>query len=882
MPSSLTGMSRDVAIVPHSHWDREWYAPFESYRVRLVSMLDQLLDLMESDSGYQHFHLDGQMAVVDDYLEARPEGRTRIEKLILDGRLAVGPWYVLMDEFCVSGETILRNLQLGLARARDFTGGASPTAPPVGYLPDMFGHVAQMPQILRQAGMADAVVWRGVPAAVGSRAFAWQAPDGSRVRAEYLPVGYAAGAFLPKDAASLVRRIEAHEAEIASFTGPDGPLLFMNGGDHQSPQPWLPRLLEEANRVQDRFRFRQTGLAEFVGQMPVEGLPAWSGELRSGARAPVLMGVLSNRVDVKQAAAATETALERLAEPLAALWLPPGLWPEDLLDRAWLEVIRNSAHDSICACSADAVVRTVLHRYDSARAVAEAVQGSATDIARVATAAAGPLLLNPLPFTRSGVVELELPGTVAPDGTQQLSVAPAATVERRGRGRDLATILGQLTEDGWLGTTGRGVDAELDPGDPLVLTIHQDATRSAEPAMAPVMAEAWARAGAGRDEPLTVRVVRAPSQRVAARVADVPGWGWAMWTSAPASHEPVVVEEQGSTFEVGNGLCRIAVDRSDGTFSLDGVGGQNLIVEEGDEGDTYNYSPAPDRPAVASPDRVDVHVLERGPVRAVVRVVRVYRWDPPTEVVSDLEIRAGEAVVRITTSFDHRSRDHRVRAVFPIGAVAEGTEAECAFGTAVRNEAEGGPHEPPLATFPSRRFVTAGETTLTHQGLLEYELTGGGGALALTLLRATGILSRPAPPARPNVAGPALELRDAQLPGPQTFRYAVARRCPDRWALADATWTPLIAVTAGGHGHLPDRGSRLRLSGAQVSSLRRSGGAIEIRVFNPAPTATTVHVPDHSGTLVDLRGETVGSWDGSFELGPWAFTTARLAADSLD
>ena len=107
------------------------------------------------------FTLDGQAATVDDYLEVRPEAEPLIRRLIAEGRLAIGPWQILMDEFLVSGETIVRNLEFGWARA-EALGGAMP----VGYLPDMFGHIAQMPQILRRAGIERAVVWRGVPAAI--------------------------------------------------------------------------------------------------------------------------------------------------------------------------------------------------------------------------------------------------------------------------------------------------------------------------------------------------------------------------------------------------------------------------------------------------------------------------------------------------------------------------------------------------------------------------------------------------------------------------------------------------------------------------------------------------------------------------------------------
>ena len=84
----------------------------------------------------------------------------------------------------------------------------------VGYLPDMFGHVAQMPQILRLAGLEHAVVWRGVPAAIDRTAFWWQAPDGSRVRAEYLYGSYSNGRDLPADPTQLVARARNYELEL--------------------------------------------------------------------------------------------------------------------------------------------------------------------------------------------------------------------------------------------------------------------------------------------------------------------------------------------------------------------------------------------------------------------------------------------------------------------------------------------------------------------------------------------------------------------------------------------------------------------------------------------------------------------------------------------
>ena len=368
--------TRRVAIVPHTHWDREWYEAFQTFRLNLVDLLDGLLALMESDPSYRRFLLDGQMAVVDDYLEIRPEAAGRIRALAASGRLTMGPWYILMDEFLVSGETIIRNLQLGLAKGAAYGGAMD-----VGYLPDMFGHIAQMPQLLRLAGLGHAVVWRGVPSTITKTGFRWEAPDGSTVRAEYLPVGYGNAAYLPDDAKLLVARIADHEEEIGQFLIDD--MLCMNGSDHLRPQPFLGRVVAEANAIQDDYRFEITSLAEYLATAPTEGLERHVGELRSGARSNILMGVLSNRVDVKQSASRTERALERRAEPFQALFADASSWPTRLFELAWRGVILNSAHDSICACSIDDVVDAVLHRFAESRQIAAGLaQRALTSFAR--------------------------------------------------------------------------------------------------------------------------------------------------------------------------------------------------------------------------------------------------------------------------------------------------------------------------------------------------------------------------------------------------------------------------------------------------------------------------------------------------------------------
>ncbi len=881
-------MTRLVAVVAHTHWDREWYAPFEHFRDRLVDVLDELLVMLEGDPSFRSFLLDGQMAMIDDFLEVRPEAAARIRRLVEQGRLDVGPWYVLMDEFCVSAETLVRNLQLGLRRAEVFGGSM-----PVGYLPDMFGHAGQMPQLLRLAGMAHAVVWRGVPAPVDRTAFWWEAPDGSTVRAEYLPVGYANGAHLPADPAALLRRMGAHEDELRSFLGDDStPMLVMNGGDHLPPQPHLPGLLGAANQLQDRFDFQQESLADFLAAAPTTALPRWCGELRSAARANLLMGVLSNRVDLKVAAAIAERQLERCGRaaghPVVAEGTLAGRAPGRCLagTRAQLGPRLDLRLLGRCRRPGRA---SPLRRGDHPGERSDR-PGPGPGRARTGHARTHP------DQSRSHAGRRHRRGGAVRHRSGPGYPGPGAHAGRHRGAHRHGGRLRPPSRRAERSRMARATDARSTPNSTpgtasLEVVIVADASRRASPRMASVLGEAWAQAGAHRQDPLRVRVERRPSQRIVARVRGVPGYGWATFRPAELGAEAV---HSGRTW-LENSRVRVDVDPDDGTYSINGVAGLGRLVDDGEEGDTYNHSPPRADSVIQHPERVELQPVEGGPVRATVRMTEHFTWpaglvdgcragERPVVIVTDIQLHAAEDFVRVAIRFDNPSRDHRLRAWFPLPQRTDHTVAECAFATVRRGAASGGPHELALATYPARRFVAAGGLTLTHEGLLEHELVDGGGALALTLLRATGMLSRPAPSARPNPAGPEVRLEATQLLGPQQARYAVAVGAINPWRLADAAWVAPRLIQASGTGRLPASGSRLVVRGAEVSALHRRSedGAIEVRVFNPADEPAMVEIPDHSGWLVDLRGERLRRFTGRFGLRPWEVATACLDAASLD
>jgi alpha-mannosidase len=909
-----------VGIVPHTHWDREWYAPFQVFRARLVRLLDELLPLLERDLSYARFLLDGQTVVVDDYLEVRPEAADTLQRLAAAGRLSVGPWMVLMDEFMVSGETIVRDLQLGLRRAIDLGGGM-----PVGYLPDMFGHVSQMPQILRLANLEHAVVWRGVPSSVAQTAFRWEAPDGSSVRAEYLYGSYSNGRDLPDDAKQLVARAHSYELELGPARLPGGAMLLMNGTDHQMPQPWLGRVVAEANEIQDDYRFVVTSLAEYLAEQPTEGLYTVRGELRSGARANVLMGVASNRVDVHQACAVAERALERRAEPLSALLVPADRHPDSLLGIAWRRLVENSAHDSSCACSDDEVVDQVLVRYREARQIGdvltrEAVRQLATE---VDTPAGSTLVVNPTQTGRGGLLSVNVPGEgpfhlVSSDGeacpTQELGLLTGEGFSTIVSGQKVRWVIEMMNgpefagerighydmtegDDGALELVFRGAQ----PGEP-----HVDLTE---------LRDELVRLG---DEGRTFRfrVMVAPVREAIFAADVVPGFGWRSYTVA-AGAGPATAVTSGPT-DLDNEHLHVAV-AADGTYTIttaDGltVTGLGRLVDGGDGGDTYNYSPPDEDVLVDRPGRVDVTALESGPVRARVRIDAKYSWPAhaigdegscsrraddtvPVTVHTTLELRTGERFLRVQTELDNPCRDHRVRVHFPLPAPVTASHAECAFAVVERGlTAEGGPNEFGLPTFVSRRFVDASDgdvgLAVVHDGLLEYELLADDDSssreLALTLLRATGYLSRLQLSMRASPAGYPYPLEGPQVLGHRAFDYAVVPhrgdwREADLYDVADEVLVPLERIRAGGvaGAHREPTGARLHVDGARASAVSRAPAGLLVRVFNPSPDPSSVVVEQEgtpaTGWTIDLVGRPLERFEGGVELRPWEIATLRLA-----
>jgi mannosylglycerate hydrolase len=366
---------QQLYLVSHSHWDRAWYLSFQQFRFRLVQVIDRLLDLLESDPVYKSFTLDGQTVLLEDYLEIRPENKSRIQQLIRDERLIIGPWYILPDLFLVSGESVIRNFQYARKISKDLGELSN-----VGYIPDPFGHWAQLPQVLSQLGYNSFVFMRGMPLEEAERLklyFTWRAPDGSTTDAIYLKEGYFNASALGYP--QIIGRYEAStpKSELAqkqisetianlNNTQELPVQLLLNGMDHMPEQKEIPELLRELNKSQNP-KIKHTSLDDFITTLTTKQRPTeeFSGDLLGNAHHPILSSVFSTRMYLKHQNHRSQQMLERYAEPIGFLRKQISGEPSDqsMLDYAWKELLKNHPHDDICGCSVDQVHRDNEQRF---------------------------------------------------------------------------------------------------------------------------------------------------------------------------------------------------------------------------------------------------------------------------------------------------------------------------------------------------------------------------------------------------------------------------------------------------------------------------------------------------------------------------------------
>jgi hypothetical protein len=830
---SAAGTPLDVFVLPHTHWDREWYQPVGRFRQRLVALVDELLDDPVPPPG--SFLLDGQGAVLEDYLAVRPDRRDALAAALRAGRLEAGPWFVLADELIPSGEALVRNLLAG----RRTLASLDAEPPPVLYSPDAFGHTAALPTLADEFGCAITIAWRGYGGArwpAGDAAW-WRAPSGATTLLVHLPPdGYEFGSSLPADPQRAAERWTQLHAVLAPRARL-GLLLVQNGADHHARQRRWTEAVAALREAAAPHPVRHGSLRELAAEARQRaeraGLPTVGGELRdSYGYTWTLQGTFATRAQQKRRNAHAQRLLERDAEPwLALLALGAGddARRRALLHAAWRTLLLVHPHDTLCGCSTDEVARAADARLDDALAQGGGLRDDAlarllghdADAAREQRSAWRPCLVvrNRAARARGGVAEVRL-DTFARD----VAVGPGSA----GLWRPVQP----------LGATPRVRDGDGElPVQILERTLRHDRVEAPrhypdDDLVESADAVVWL-------PPLAGYELRAFP--VAGRAADV--------AAAGPSHP---VRTGDGTLD--NGLLAVAVDArgrvslraADGRLAIDSLLG---FEDVGDAGDTYTHSPvgAPLTAAWLG----GVKTVHRGPLRGTLelryrlRVPAALRVEPDGDPFTRPTKRAGRHVelpltvrltldadapfVRVDVRGENVARNHRLRVVFRTGVPGDADLADAALGPVERRPIEVPPEdavaERPPRTAPLHRWVARSDGTRTAalvcDGLAEYEVDADG-AMYVTLVRAVGELSRPDLPERRGHAGWPVSTPEAQCLGPFEARFAIALLdgALDAGAierLADDVLLPLCGETLRPALVLPPPAGGLTLDGDGLS-----------------------------------------------------------------
>jgi mannosylglycerate hydrolase len=809
MDSVVNKMPRPVAVVVQTHWDREWYYPHQTFIARLLSVMSRVVEQLESNQ-LTHFLFDGQTAAYEDLLaNCEPDLAARVQKLVRDKRIILGPWYIMADEFLVSGESLIRNLEIGIHDAT-----AAGHCQYVGYLPDTFGHVGQMPQILKNFAIPTAVMWRGVDSAHAE--FNWQAPNGDVVGGVFLTEGYYQHPLNVRDWKVALNNYLTKIAPRATAS----ELLLTQGGDHLQSIDEIQTRIDTFNAEQSDYQLFQSTLSQHAATVMADSQgrrATIQGELRNNKQAFVLPDVLSTRRYLKRLNQEVEDRLLFVIEPLYAMLKNVPL-PSRYIDNTWRSVIQQQAHDSICGCSVDLVHREMVSRYININQRLDALIARASDAAGLITMRqhddrddvfaddSAITLFNPLPqrFVGKHILNVFLRG----EAHQALSVAL---------------------------TNGEAIAAEL--------------ISRRESAIFRSPTDDFPDRIAGFEYTLLIDCNIAGLSPLALTIQPCAGMA--------RPHDDVMCHT------IENEFLRVTID-DNGELSISNrQTGETTtqflsFLSELDAGDSYNFSPPPHQHQVwqtefsVLPSHITAMMssLRLAVTMTLPQGLNHDRQRRHSMLVTNrgecrLRLFAGQPMLDVEFKWMNNAHDQRTRLLLSIPHDITHTYSDVAFdwvkrpvALAAYPSAATRAEMPPVVN-PSLSAIQAGKLMFVHRAMQEYEVIDFNQSryLGVTLIRSVGWMSRRDLVTRGVGAGPDMETPDAQCVGEETFHFqiglAASADIAEEQALVYASVFRKSPVMLRGHTDQWRNSIEIGNPHLQLSSLRRIENEIEMRLWNP-------------------------------------------------
>ncbi|WP_100010221.1 mannosylglycerate hydrolase [Lentibacillus sediminis] len=780
---------KKVHLVPHVHWDREWYFSTEESRILLVNNMEEIMDMLENNPDYPYYLLDGQTSILEDYFAVKPENRERVKKLVQEGKLIIGPWYTQTDEMIVGGESIVRNLLYGLKDSEEF---GAPMK--IGYLPDSFGQSAQMPQILNGFDIKYSIFWRGTSERHGTdrTEFYWESEDGSNVLVQLLPLGYAIGKYLPEDEEELQKRMDKYFTVLDRGATSDH-LLVPNGHDQMPIQKNIFTIMEKLHKLYpDREFFLSNYDQLFAGLEKNEALPTIQGEFLDGKYMRVHRSIYSSRMDIKAANTRIENKITNILEPLASTAYSLGFeYHHGLIELIWKEIMKNHAHDSIGSCCSDKVHREIMGRFFLAeektdqliefykRKITDAV-GTRRDEDRLTA-------FNLLPYERKEAFT-----------TTVITKLSSFTLQDS-QGREIPFEV--MSKE------------EIDPGLIDRQIVHY-----------------------GNYDPFF---------RYRIQLEDtLPAMGYQTYYVTDAEKpmensfaETDKVETDFHTVTVNpNGTLKIVDKELQETFD------QVLLLENGgDDGDEYDYSPLLDEEIIySSHTKAEAKILQNDyeaqltidmklEVPEDLASRKANKRDAFVDVSWQITIPKHKRMIKICANLNNQAKDHRLRTLIPAGIAADFSLADNQFGSikrAVRDPAmdvweEEKWSERPDAIYPMLSYAGisddhCGVSVLTNS-TREFEVIGENyDTIALTLFRSVGVLGKEELIRRPGrPSGIKLPTPDSQMIGKLSLNFAIVTHDGETTPTEIARMAKEYATPVETYNKIPHNAMKLNPSGIE-------------------------------------------------------------------